>query len=108
MTDFVLKQGDLEPPVLFTLLTSAGVPVNVTTATSIKFAMAPVATRVELFSRNATVVSAALGQLSYIWQLGDTLIAGVYYGEFAVEWPGPRDQTFPSSGYLTISIEPKL
>lgn len=108
MADFELKQGDLEPPVSITLVDSTGAAVDVTTAVSIKFKLAPVNTRVEMFSRDATIDLAAGGQFSYIWQAGDTAIPDVYYGEFTIEWPGPRDQTFPSAGYLTIAIEPKL
>lgn len=108
MADFDLKVGDLEPPVMVTLIDTTGVPVDLSTALSVVFKMAPTDTRVELFARAASIDSAPDGELSYIWQAGDTDIADVYYCEFTVAWPGPRDQTFPSEGYLTVSIEPTL
>lgn len=108
MADFVLKVGDLEPPVSIQLMDTSGTPVDVTTATSVKFRIASVDTRVELFSRDVVVDAPTLGEFSYIWQAGDTDVAGTFYGEFVVEWPSDRPQTFPTSGYITISIEPKL
>ena len=62
----------------------------------------------ELFSRAAVVDDALNGVITYTWLLGDTSIAGVYYAEFVVVWPGTRDQTYPPSGYLQIAIEPRL
>lgn len=106
MADFNLKQGDLEPAVQISLVDSAGVPVDVTTATSVRFRMGETLTRVELFSRDATIDDPLLGQLTYVWQTGDTATAGVFYGEFVVEWPGDRPQTYPADGYLTITVQP--
>jgi hypothetical protein len=105
--DILMKQGDLQPPLSVSLTDDTGNVVDVTTALSVKFRMAPSITHVELFSRDATIDDGANGQFSYLWQAGDTDTAGTFYGEFVVTWStGP--QTFPVSGYLTIVIEPKL
>lgn len=101
MADFTVKQGDLEPPVTRTL----GVDL---TSASVIFRMAPCLTRLETFSRAATVVTALTGAVSYTWQAGDTDIAGVFYGEFVIVRTGPRNQTIPASGYLTIEVQPRL
>jgi len=108
MSDCALKQGDLEPPLGITLIDTNNVPVDLTTALSVMFRMAPYDTRVEIFSHPTTIEDAEAGEFTYFWQQGDTDVPGVYYCEFVVEWPGPRDQTFPTIGYLVISIEPKL
>lgn len=105
MADFNLKLGDLEPAVQISLVDSTGTPVDVTTATSVKFRMGDTLTHIELFSREAAIDDPLLGQLTYAWQDGDTAAVGVFYGEFVVDWPGDRPQTYPSDGYLTISIQ---
>jgi hypothetical protein len=106
--DIVMKQGDLEPPISVSLTDSTGSVVSVVTAESVKFRMSPTSTLVELFSRAATIEDAASGLFSYRWQVGDTDVSGAYYGEFVVSWPAGRTQTFPTSGYITIAIEPRL
>lgn len=109
MADLNLKRGDLEPAVRVSLAFSDGSPVPLASVIEIRFRMADVLTRAEIFSRAAQVDGdPALGQVVYVWQPGDTDIAGVYYAEFEVIWPGSRPQTYPPQGYLTVSIEPVL
>ena len=105
--DFRLKVGDLEPSLVATLLYQDGSVPALDTAVSISFRFATTA-GVELFSRAANLTNATTGAVSYAWQTGDTAIAGEYYGEFSIVWSAGRSQTYPSSGYLLILIEPKL
>lgn len=106
-TSLTLKEGDLEPPLSVPLVDATGVAVDLTLAQSVAFRMALTLDRVEIFSRPALVDDAASGVVSYAWQTGD-VVPGVYYGEFAVTWPGNRVETYPQTGYLVIAVEPKL
>lgn len=101
MADFTLKQGDLEPAVSKVL----GLDL---TGASVVFRMAPTLTRVETFSRAAVIVDVPTGAVKYVWQAGDTDVPGVFYGEFCIAFAGPRPQTVPGSGYLTIEVQPRL
>lgn len=107
MADFTLKAGDLEPGIELTLVDTSGAAVDVIGASSVKFRFATSA-GVELFVRNCELTDVVNGVVSYLWQAGDTDVVGSYYGEFVIEWPGARDQTYPPSGYILVAIEKKL
>lgn len=108
MADLTLKVGDLEPELAVVLVSATGGMVDLSTGVdSVKFRFGTV-DRVEVFERDAIVTNALLGKLSYVWQAGDTDVAGVYLAEFVVAWTTARPQTYPPTGYLIIVIEPKL
>jgi hypothetical protein len=55
----------------------------------------------------ATIVSAATGQVAYVFQESETDVPGQYEGRVIVNWPaGP--QTFPADGSLDIRITSDL
>lgn len=107
VADVSLKQGDLEPTLSVTLVGVDGVVPPLVDAVGITFRLATTA-GVEIFARAANLDDAAGGVLSYLWQAGDTVTAGSYYGEFVVDWGSGRTQTYPPNDYLLIRVVPKL
>lgn len=108
MSIFRIKKGDLEPAMTATLMqqvgTAAAAPINLTTATSVKFAMRNKNSSTPKVDATATIVSAAAGTVKYTWTGTDTDTAGDYDGEWQIIWPTARPQTVPGSGYDQILI----
>jgi hypothetical protein len=106
--DFALKRHDLQPSIQATLY-QGGIPVDLTGAASVKFTMTLIGGSTPKVNAAAVVVSAASGVVRYDWVAADTDTIGDYYGEWQVLWTaGSKPQTFPSSGYHTISIQADL
>jgi hypothetical protein len=103
-----MKAGDLEPAVLV-VLTSQGAPLNVSTATSVRFIMRAPGASSAVIDAAATKVDdgtvAKRGQVKYVWQSGETATPGTYHAWFEVEWSAGRSQTFPPIGSMTVYIE---
>ena len=95
----VLKRGDLLPP-LEAVLTDDGVPVDLTSATSIR--AVGVRRGVTLFDR--AVSGDAQGLVTVDWQAGDTDLLGYFNVEFRVTWPGTLPQTFPPDGSTRVRV----
>lgn len=88
--------GDLEKP-LSGVCTDDGTPVDLTTATAVTVHVRrPDAT---VLTRAATVTTPATGVWSMPWQVGDLSLAGSYWCEVQVTWPGDRPQTFGPSRF---------
>ena len=100
--DFIIKKDDDLPNIRATLFDGVGVPVNLSAAT-VEFRMASLAGGVKA-SGSAVVVDAANGVVEYAWQAGDTDTVGRYRAEFKVTIGGEL-QTFPTSGYISVSVE---
>ena len=105
-TVFYIKQANTLPVYTDTLTDASGNVINLTGAT-VTFHMT------NMFAGNvvnatATIVNAALGQVSYSWQSGDTSIPGTYSAEWAVVFSGGSQETFPLTGYRTIEILPDI
>lgn len=109
--DYVMKANDLLPAIQGAAST-AGTPVNLTSATLIKFFMRaadanfqPVTTGTLKVNATATAVAPTTsGVLRYDWVVGDTAVPGNYVGEFQVTFPGAKPQTLPTTSYITITI----
>jgi hypothetical protein len=107
---FQIKRGDRLPVLAATLSDQSGA-YNLTGAT---VAMSlyrrptdPKGTGVLVFTKAAAVTDAAAGEVEYQWAAGDTDIAGSYYAEFIVTVSG-KELTFPSSGFVPVTINPDL
>ena len=107
MSNFPIKKGDLVPAITATLMQQVGtatpIPIDLTTASSVKFAMSTNGGTPKVDAA-ATVVSAAAGTVKYTWAGTDTDTAGVYNAEWQIVWPSGK-QTVPGSGYDKIVIE---
>ena len=91
---FDLVRGDLLP-VMPVAVTSGGVAVNLSTASSVEMHWVdPAGTE---FTRALTPVSAAAGTFTLDWIAGDNATEGVYQGQ-VVAVIGGSPRTFPSDG----------
>lgn len=97
-----MKQHDLLPQLQCGLLNGT-VPVDLTTAASVKFLMSNVIVGL-VTNAAASITTAATGQVAYTWVSGDTALAGVFKAEFEVTWSTGKKQTFPNDSYLQVKI----
>lgn len=106
MSTLRIKQGDLVPAATATLMqqvgTATATPIDLTTASSVKFAMRDRAGVIKVDAAG-TIVSAAAGTVKYQWTGTDTDTAGNYDMEWQITWPAGK-QTVPGAGYDTVCI----
>jgi hypothetical protein len=101
--DFTIKQHDTRP-IIQVNLAVGGSLVNLTTATSVSFIMAPALGGAATIDAAATIDDAATGLVSYTWAAGDTDTVGSFDAEWEVLWSDGSKQTFPTDSYLSIEI----
>jgi hypothetical protein len=108
--DLYLHQGDRLPWAQATLADGNGDPVDLTTATSVRFVMRAIGAESVAIDQAASVVGDPTdGVVRYEWATADTEAAdvGAYFGEFTVIFPGGA-QTFPNPDPLVIVIGPSV
>lgn len=101
-TQFTIKQHDLLPALVVTLLDD-DVAVDLTTADSARLLMRNLAAglKVNAFMTILDQTDADnLGKVSYDWQGLDTDTVGTFNAEVEIIWPGDRPQTFPAAKTL--------
>lgn len=104
----LMKAGDTAPVVRATLLDEQGAPVDLTGA-SVKFVMATATEpRTVSVDSAATLADAANGVVEYAWAVGDTNEPGSYVAEFEVVYADTSVQTFPTEGYVDVTITDDL
>ncbi len=103
MPDFVIKRND-ELPAIRATLSSGGVPVNLSTATQVRFIMAPKNGGPVKVNAPAVVVEPAQGLIRYDWVSADTDTPGSYQAEWEVTWADGKSQTYPTTSYHTIDV----
>jgi len=98
---FVIKRGDLLPPFVVTL-TDDGVPVNLSSATTIK---------ANGYRHGVKVVDISIGGpfstvglVTVNWAAPMTDLLGLILFEFPVTWPGGKVQTFPQDGFERVRV----
>jgi hypothetical protein len=101
--DYEIKKGDLTPP-LESTLTENGDPKDLTSAEKVVFTMNLYGSDVEV-SREAQIVNASEGSVSFAWQNGDTDESGLYFIEWEVIFAGQKTQSFPNSSYDMLYIK---
>lgn len=108
MAGFTIKRNDRRPR-WRVQLTANGSPVNGTLAANVRFIMKQGST-IKVNKQPMSAVDAANGIYEYIWADGDTDTSGTYTAEVEVDWGGTPAvlQTFPNTGYFSITIEDDL
>lgn len=95
-----LKRGDRIPSLQVTLEVAAqsliGLPV--------RFEFWKKGSSGARMSGVATLRESSDSLIEYQWGTNDTQVAGDYYGEFKVTYPGTKTATFPSEGYLLFRV----
>ena len=108
MSVYRIKRGDFGFPITATLADENALDL---TGASVRFKMKPapesdvVATPVNGI---AVVADAASGKVQYVWQSGDTAVAGAYVAEWEVTLQGGGVETFPSEGYIDVLVLPDV
>lgn len=105
---FEIKRNDRRPR-FRVQLTENGEPADLTTATTARFIMKQGAT-LKINKVPMTFVDKPTGIVEYVWADGDTDTTGAYNVEVEIDWGGtPAElQTFPSSGFFTVTINDDL
>ena len=110
---FEIKTGDTSPAYECTLLSQA-LPVDLAGA-SIRFIMATdPAPRTVVVDTAAVLVQVgdgsdgSKGKVRYEWTVEDTATAGAHVAEWEVVYASGKRQTFPNSGYETVTINDDL
>lgn len=106
----LVKTGDTAPVVNATLTDSSGAAVDLSGAT-VKFIMATSSTpRSVVVDAAATLVQVgdgsdnSRGKVRYDWLAADTATAGSYVAEFEVTFSDLKVQTFPTQGFVDVTI----
>lgn len=106
--EFRLKAGDRYPKMQLVLADSAGTPLNLTGCT-VTLRARPRGSGASLTLTGVmSVVTPLSGVVEYAWGVAEPLPAGVYDLEAPVTYPGGQVQTVPTSGYVTLIVEPAL
>jgi hypothetical protein len=105
-----IKTGDLEPPWQVAISDGAQA-ADLTTVESWRF-VARQGSAVLFTDTNPTVVvdgtNTYEATVTHDWVAGETDVAGRVDAEIVAVWPGAREQTFPSSGRVQLTIEPSI
>ena len=108
MPDFTIKKGDTSPTMQTSLVDASGVAVNITGATAVRFVMRSLTGVAPAANALGTVVNAATGVVSYTYTATDTANAGLFQASWIVTFASGAVGTFPTLGYLEISVEEDL
>lgn len=101
----VIKKGDTRTAIKATLKNPSGTPVDLTSAT-VTFVMTKGST--QLVNRAADIVDSINGRVDFVYVAGETDVTGVVRAEFKVVYSDGSKETFPNSGYISITFEPAL
>lgn len=103
---FYIKEGDRLPVIDEFLMYDDGTPIDLSSASSVKFIMrlrgstgSPKITN----SANVTIVSATQGRVQYAWGASDTDTPGEYAREWVVTIGG-KDLTVPNNDSYTVVV----
>lgn len=105
---FEIKRNDRRPH-WRVQLTANALPVDLTGAAAARFTMKTGST-VKVNKAAMTFIDRVNGIVDYAWGTTDTDTTGTYNVEVEVDWGGaPAElQSFPSTGYFTITINDDL
>jgi len=106
----IVKQGDLFPDVETTVKDENGVVVDITGTSQITFSMrnSRNPSSVPINGAAGVLVNGPQGQIAFRWGAGQTDVAGTYEGEFKLTPAAGDAFRVPTSGYITVIIEPKV
>lgn len=106
--DFTFKQGDTKVVATDTLSYSDGTHPDLTGAT-IRFVMRALSSATPMtLTGSAVATDPIAGAVQYSPSAADTATAGLFMAEWAITFPDSTFMTFPTRGYLSVSIEENL
>jgi hypothetical protein len=108
MTVIYMVQNDLMPVVQATLTKADGTPYPLTGAT-VNFSLEKADGTSVFQKKSCQILDAVNGKVQYTWQLGDTNVTGLCYGEFEVTFSDGTVLTFPPQNTdLQILFRPQI
>lgn len=105
MSDLTFVQSDDAPSVSGILTDAAGVAINLTTATSVRFQMRLLTDYRFTVDALATVVSPATGSVRYDWAAGDLVTAGDYEMRWRILWGDGSIQHSDPANTITVAAQ---
>jgi len=102
--DFAIAAESTQPRLEWQLQNEDGSYPDLTNAT-VQFVLTEPESGDTVVESDAVVTDAESGKVAYEWDASDTSDAGVYNGEFVVQYQ-TGTETFPTTQYITVSIEP--
>jgi len=89
-----------------------GIPVDLTTATTVHVAGFRIFDRAVTVDMQATVTNASEGRVRFALSPGDTALPGIQRLEFVVSWPNNVQRTYPigrfGGSYETLEVAPDI
>jgi hypothetical protein len=108
VADYTVKQGDSAPSLTDTLTYSTGDAVDLTGAT-VKFVMRSMTSARPMTLTGAVSVPTPMaGHVQYTPSTDDTASAGMFMANWVVTFPDTSVMTFPTVGYLWVTVEENL
>jgi len=102
---FWIKRGDTRPVLRSLLLDGDGNVVSLVNATSARLIARGENGQLKTLTGTTTIEPPASGgHVVYTWGAGDTATPGEFFAEFEVTWSDAGVQTFPTAGYIELTI----
>jgi hypothetical protein len=101
----ILKKNDTHDSIEYQITNDDGSVVNLTGAT-VNFVMGK--KNKLITNAPATITAANDGIVEYQLTSTDTLVSGTFLAEFVVTFSNGTQKTFPSNGYITVTVEQNL
>ncbi|MDD9266040.1 BppU family phage baseplate upper protein [Paenibacillus sp. GCM10023248] len=102
-----MKRGDTRTAIKAALISPKGTPVKLNNA-SVKFKMATYRKGSILVNREADILSADDGIVSFVFEPEEVTTLGTMKAEFEVTYEDGSVETFPNQGYILINFESDL
>lgn len=113
---YEIKRGDRRPYFRVRLTVTdptsltvppAQIPADLTDAVGVRFIMRKLG-EAPIVDDPGTFIDRATGIVQYAWATGDTAVSGTYNVEVEIDWGAGEKQSFPSTGYFTVTISDDL
>jgi hypothetical protein len=104
MAEFRIKQGDIDPVIVVTLLDHEDLPFDTTGCTAAELRVRAIGKRAHVVGAMEFLEPAADGKVRYAWVAGDTDLVGSHEAVIVVTNANARQQTFPTDGFFTITV----
>lgn len=106
MPDIRLVQGDTRPQLKARLtITRTQQPVDLSSATSVRFQMKQENDRKYTVDAEASIVDAADGRVAYTWGPNDLRAPGTYIAQWEITWAENAKQTTAQPGTIEVRAQ---
>lgn len=103
--DFYIDSGDTQPVLVDHLAYESGSPVNLTDATVALAMRSAYGADVVPLAGTVTITGAVDGDVRYAFAASDTQTPGSYIAKWVVSFPDGSRMSFPTDGFITISVQ---